>query len=163
MRRAIICDTSIWLYLGRIGHINLLLQLYQLVYTTEFVCQELDVGRVSRPDTMDPRQLSWVTIVQPTAQEIAHLPANRLGLGEQSVLAYAHGHQMDVVGLDDQQARRLAHLLRLRVVGTIGLLLQAKEAQVLGEIRPLLEQLPREGFYIGEELLAYALQRAKEG
>ena len=162
MRKSIICDTSIWLYLGRIGQANLLSQLYEPVYTTESVCQELDTGRLNRHDTIAPRQFSWVTIVQPTHRELALLPANRLGIGEKSVMAYAQSHKIQVAGLDDQQARQLAHLLGLHVVGTIGLLIQAKEAQLLAEIRPLLERLPKEGFYIGEELLAYALKRAKE-
>ena len=54
MAEPIICDTSVWLYLGRINLAELLSRLYDPVYTTEAVCQELDIGRQSRPDTLDP-------------------------------------------------------------------------------------------------------------
>ncbi len=89
MPDAIICDTSVWLYTGRIGQIELLSRLFDPVYTTETVCCELDDGRLSRSDTPDVRQFAWVRIVQPASQDVAKLPANRLGPGEQSVLAYA--------------------------------------------------------------------------
>lgn len=162
MAEPIVCDTSVWLYTGRLGHADLLPHLYDPIYTTETVCQELDMGRLSRLETVDPRTLSWVQVVQPTPQAIASLPANRLGAGEQSVLAYAQLHSLTLVGLDDRQARDLAQQLGLRMIGTVGVLLKAKEAGVLIAVQPLLAQLQQEGFYISKELYAYALQKAKE-
>ena len=54
MAEPIICDTSVWLYLGRIDQAELLSKLYNPVYTTKAVCQELDIVRLSRPDTLNP-------------------------------------------------------------------------------------------------------------
>lgn len=158
----IICDTSVWLYTGRIGQIELVHQLYDSVLTTETVCWELDNGRLSRPDTPDVRSIPWVRIVQPDSQALATLPANRLGPGEQSVLAYAHLHQIQLVGLDDQQARKLAQRLGLSVTGTLGVLLKAKQAGLIPAVRPLLQMLQHEGFYISDALLRFALVRASE-
>jgi uncharacterized protein len=162
MAESIICDTSVWLYIGRIGQLELLRHLYDPVYATETVCAELDIGRISRLDTPDVRQLAWVHIVQPSQQEIAKLPTNRLGQGEQSVLAYAHFHAVSTAALDDRQARTLAHQLGLRVTGTIGIILRAKRAKLVTSIRPLLADLQQQGFHISEALLEYALQRAGE-
>lgn len=158
----IICDTSVWLYLGRIGQTTCLDQLYHPVYTIEAVCRELDIGRISRPTTSDPRTLAWVRLVQPDAQELAALPANRLGPGEQSVLAYAAKHAVDIVGLDDRQARLLAQQLGVRTIGTLGVLLRAKDAGLIATSRPLLDDLQREGSYISDALRHYALRRAGE-
>ncbi|GAB4158712.1 MAG: DUF3368 domain-containing protein [Candidatus Promineifilaceae bacterium] len=162
MPEAIICDTSVWLYMGRIDQANLLAQLYHPVYTTDVVCHELDIARLRHPDTLDPRQLPWVSLVQGDPQAISNLPANRLGPGERSVLAYAQANPMQIVGLDDRQARVLAHQLGLRVMGTIGVLLKTKESGLITVVRPLLEQLRQEGFHISPALLTYTLQRAKE-
>ena len=162
MANPIICYTSIWLYLGRIDQVELLAKLYSPIFTTRSVCQELDIGRLSRPGTVDPSELSWVRTVQPSSADLANLPANRLGIGEQSVLAYAQAHSISIVGLDDRQARELALGLGLRIVGTVGLLLKAKEQSLIGEIRPLLTQLQQEGFYISQNLLNYALKKAIE-
>ena len=162
MAESIICDTSVWLYLGRVGQIDLLRQLYPTVHTTETVCWELDNGRLSRADTPDPRLFSWIRIVQPEPQELNNLPANRLGPGERSVLAYAHRHQLQAVGLDDRQARNMAQRLGLSVTGTLGVLLRAKEAGLIPTIRPLLRSIQDEGFHVSEELLKFMLQRAGE-
>ena len=162
MPKPIVCDTSIWLYMGRIGQVHPLSQLYEPVFTTESVCRELDVGRYSRPETVDPRQLSWVRLVQPTAEQITNLPTNRLGPGEQSVLAYAQNQDLLIVGLDDRQARVFAQQMGLHVIGTIGLLLKSKEVGLLITLRPLLEQLRHEGFYISESMFQYVIAKAKE-
>ncbi len=162
MSKPIICDTSIWLYLGLLSRVELLSHLYDPVYTTEKVCMELDNGRINRPDILDPRQLSWVQIVQVNLQEISSLPDNRLGIGEQSVLAYARASNLDIVGLDDRQARNLAHQLGLETIGTIGVLLKAKDEGLSTAVHPLLKKLQQEGFYISESLLKFVLQRAKE-
>ena len=162
MPEPIICDTSVWLYTGRVGHIDLLSHLYSPVYATEAVCLELDAGRMIRADTPDVRELPWVHVVQPNSQAYATLPVNRLGPGEQSVLAYAHAQQLNVVGLDDRQARDLAQRMGLRALGTIGLFLKAKEAGLVPSVRSLLVALQKEGFYIGQGLIEYALHRAQE-
>jgi len=60
MSDAIICDTTVLLYLGRMQQIHILDSLYSSIYTTETVCQELDTGRLTRPDTIDPRNIEWI-------------------------------------------------------------------------------------------------------
>jgi hypothetical protein len=57
---AIVCDTTALLYLGRIGQIDLLSALFSSVCVPEQVMLELDIGRLLRPDTIDPRGLACV-------------------------------------------------------------------------------------------------------
>ena len=102
--RAVICDTTILLYLGRTGQTGLLPAQFSPIYVPEAVLLELDMGRVTRRDTIDPRQLAWAHIVHVPQVAIDRLPPNRLVRGERSVLAYAQAHAIDIVGLDDLQA-----------------------------------------------------------
>lgn len=162
MNANIICDTSVWLYLGTLGQANLLRQLYGAVYTTETVCWELDNGRLNRPSILNPRDFPWVFVVQPEQIEITNLPANRLGPGERSALAYARIHQLDLVGLDDHQAREMAHYLGLRAIGTVGILLRAKQAGLLTAVHPFLTTLQQEGFRISQTLMDHILLKAGE-
>ena len=127
MPKSIICDTSIWLYTGRIGQIHLPAQLFSPVYATETVCRELDVGRLGRPDTPDLRTAAEINIVEPDLNDINNLPRNRLGAGERSTIAFCLSDNVSIVGLDDRQAREMAQQLGLQVVGTIGILLMAKK------------------------------------
>jgi len=46
-----------------------------------------------------------------------------------------------VVILDDRMARRFAESLRIRLTGTVGLLIDAKHAGLIPTVAPLLDQL----------------------
>ncbi|GJM42564.1 MAG: hypothetical protein DHS20C20_28460 [Ardenticatenaceae bacterium] len=50
----------------------------------------------------------------------------------------------------------------MHVIGTIGLMLKAKQNGLINEIRPFLKQLQHEGFYISEQLFSGILQQANE-
>lgn len=64
--------------------------------------------------------------------------------------------------LDDRKARSVASELGLHVVGTIGLLLQAKRQGHCPAIRPLLDRLRACGFHISSDLELEAMRLAGE-
>ncbi len=161
-KSAIVCDTSVLLYLGRINHAYLLPALFETIAVPESVMLELDVGRLQRPDTMDPRNLEWVIPVKITPSEINTLPSNRLGRGERTVIAYAHAYKACIAGLDDLQARLFAEGLGVKVIGTIGILIKAKLTGVVPSIRELLQSLQQEGFHLSAELYKEALHLVGE-
>ena len=158
----LVSDTSLWLYLGRIAHLYLLSALFEPVFVPEQVALELDAGRLIRPDTVEPRSFDWATLVAVSLSEIDALPPNRLGIGEQSVIAYAVARGNLAVGLDDRQARRLARELGLPVVGTLGVLLRAKRAGAVSVVHPLLDAVQQEGFRLHPALYAEVLALAGE-
>ena len=162
-KRSLVCDTSLLLYLGRIGQVQLLSALFEPVYVPEPVASELDVGRLMRRDTIDPRQLDWTTPVPVSQRDMDTLPPNRLGVGERAVVAHARSNPGCVTGLDDRQARLLAERMGLAVVGTVGILLRAKQANLISAVRPLLDAAQSEGFRLGTDLYQEALRLAGEG
>jgi predicted nucleic acid-binding protein len=158
----IVCDTTVLLYLGRIGQIGLLPGLYDPVWVPESVRLELDMGRLLRRDTVDPETLPWATSVSVSQVIIDALPPNRLGPGEQAVIAYANSRQGSVAGLDDLRARQLAEALGLTVAGTLGLLLRAKRAGLVPAVLPLLHAAVAQGFHISPDLYRDVLDLAGE-
>ena len=161
-RHPVVCDTTVLLYLGRIGQIDLLPSLFTPVYIPEPVMLELDMGRLLRQDTVNPRGLAWATQISVPQDLMDALPPNRLGVGEQAVIACAHAHQSYVAGLDDLQARRLAETLGLMVVGTLGILLGAKQAGLIPAVRPLVDAIVTKGFRLTPDLYQDVLRLAGE-
>lgn len=159
---AIVCDTTVLLYLGRIGQARLLPALFTPVYVPEAVALELDMGRTLRSDTLNPRILKWAALVDVPSALVDALPANRLGIGERSVIAYARVQSALIAGLDDLQARELAESLGLVVVGTLGVILRAKRAGLIPATRPLFDALIPQGFRLGPDLYRAALALANE-
>lgn len=67
----------------------------------------------------------------------------------------------DVI-LDDLSARKLAETFLLRPVGTLGMLLLAKEENVLSEVKPHLDQLLEKNFRMSKVLYERILRFADE-
>jgi len=65
--------------------------------------------------------------------------------------------------LDERRGREAANQLGLRVIGILGVLLQAKNAGLLRAVGPVLDDLQREaGFWIAEPLRRQVLGLANE-
>jgi len=64
--------------------------------------------------------------------------------------------------LDEPPARRLATSLGLRVIGTVGLLLAAKDRGFLAKIKPELDRLLAVRFFMGQELYDRAIGQPGE-
>jgi hypothetical protein len=161
-KRSIVCDTTVLLYLGRVDQARLLAKVFERIYVPQSVVAELDMGRIVKRDTIDPRELAGVQIVSVAEGDVEALPPNNLGIGERAVIAYGESNPDCWVGLDDRRARELAEELGMDVVGTIGVLLRAKRSGLIRAIRPLLSALEGEGFRMGDDLHREALRLAGE-
>lgn len=105
---------------------------------------------------------SWIE-ERPLAQPLsAVVLRGRLGAGEREALALAMELNADLVLLDDAAARRTARGIGLHVVGTLGILLQARQQQLIPAVKPLIDQLLAFGFHADEELVAVILRIAGE-
>jgi len=80
-----------------------------------------------------------------------------LGRGETEVIATALKFKDCVVGLDDQAARNCALSYRMKIIGTIGLILRAQNMEVIKNGEPYLKKLIEKGYRISESLLQHAL------
>jgi predicted nucleic acid-binding protein len=107
-------------------------------------------------------------IVQPPSNRV-HVQTLRLmlGAGESEVIALGvelsqGGEQVEMV-LDDLQARRIALSYGLRIVGTLGLLIRAKQSGYIESVRAILQQMRASGFRCSPELFRRAIELAQEG
>ncbi len=80
-----------------------------------------------------------------------------LGRGETEVIASALNMKDCAVGLDDQAARNCALSYRLKIIGTIGLILRAQKIEVIKDGESYLNKLIESGYRISESLLQKAL------
>lgn len=83
-----------------------------------------------------------------------------LGKGETEVITYAHQNDDFIVALDDRAARNCAMSLRISVIGTLGLILKARKANMIPDVKPYLGKLLDSGYRISNGLIDYALKLA---
>lgn len=63
---------------------------------------------------------------------------------------------------DDKQARAVAKRLGVSVIGTIGVLVRAKQSGVITELKPILDDLELNNFFISQALREEALKLVGE-
>ena len=100
----------------------------------------------------------WLTIVPGPATPPA-ITAWRLGPGESAVLAPALAEVGSWAVIDDSGARRCAGSMSIPAIGTLGLVLLAKQEGTIPAARPVVERLRRSGMYLSDEVIREALAR----
>jgi predicted nucleic acid-binding protein len=81
-----------------------------------------------------------------------------LGSGESAVLALAFAKpEAAMVILDDRAARRCAAALGIPVLGTLGIVLLAKQAGMIPAARPVVERMRDAGMYLLDRTMNQAL------
>jgi predicted nucleic acid-binding protein len=82
-----------------------------------------------------------------------------LGAGESAVLTYAlHNPDWKAV-LDDGAARRCAHTLSIPLLGTLGIILRARQSNFIPAAAPVLKALINQGFRLDDDLIRAVLAK----
>ncbi len=85
-----------------------------------------------------------------------------LGAGESSVIALASSLSASICVLDDLAARNCAEVFQLPVIGTLGVLLNAKAAGIIPRLQPEIDRLVAVGSMLAPSVIHKALTLAGE-
>ena len=91
-----------------------------------------------------------------------NLLVSELGQGESEVLVLGKELEADLLVLDDSRARGAAVSAGFRIVGLAGLLLLAKQRNLVQNVRPLFEELKDKNFRLSEKIMRTILKKAGE-
>jgi predicted nucleic acid-binding protein len=96
-------------------------------------------------------------------QQLVRSLRRDLGQGEAEAVALALESDADLLLVDDLLARQVAGSLGLTIVGTVGVLLEARQKGLLSQIKLCLDDLTDlAGFRLSSELYARVLREAGE-
>ncbi|MEL6667467.1 MAG: DUF3368 domain-containing protein [Bacteroidota bacterium] len=84
-------------------------------------------------------------------------------VSDTTTIALAKEINADVIIMDEKAGRKKAASIGLRMIGLLGILLQAKRRRLIKEVKPVIEKLDAEtDFYIGKSLESKVLLLAGE-
>jgi predicted nucleic acid-binding protein len=106
-------------------------------------------------------QAPWLATVNPGAVTPV-VAAFHLGVGESAVLTYALANPGSGALLDDLAARNCAGTLSIPHMGTLGLVISAKQRGFIAAARPLVEHLRQQGMYLSDQAMNQALAQVGE-
>jgi len=85
-----------------------------------------------------------------------------LGRGELEAIALYKILNADFLLIDDKKARKIARLNNVKVIGSLGVILKAKEKEIIQQVKPYIESLLKSNIRISKELIKKVLQLARE-
>ncbi|MBO0798115.1 MAG: DUF3368 domain-containing protein [Blastocatellia bacterium] len=157
----VIADTSPIQYLYQIELLDVLNVLYGQITIPEAVASELKVGRDGGISLPDVTSIDWMTIKRPLGHALLPIVPD-LGPGEREAIALAIETNDSLLILDDALARRHAQLLKIKITGTLGVLLKAKQTGHLKAVEPALVRLEALGFFLDVVTRSAILKLAQE-
>jgi uncharacterized protein len=161
----VVADAGPLIGLARVGLLDLLRHLYKRVLIPVQVFDELQTS-ADRPGSRALRsavQEGWLESATLASGEELESLSLALGPGEAGAILLAGQRPCRFLLLDERRGRAVAKNHGLRVVGTGGVLLAAKQQGLLGRVSPALDQLADSGYRLSPELRSQILTLAGEG
>lgn len=136
----VVSDTSPITSLAAIGRLNLLQYLYGTVVVPQAVYQEL-TDPPGQPGGIEVQSLSWITVREAKDRSRVALLLNELDPGEAEAIVLTAELSGELLLMDERLGRGVAERLGLKTVGTVGVLLAAKQRGYLTAVRPAMDEL----------------------
>ena len=159
----IVTNTTPLIGLAMLGRFELLQQLFGEIYIAQAVYDEAVVGgREIGGAKYEILSASWIHTIKVKDRLAVEVLLDEMDLGESETIVLAHEIHADWVLMDEKKGRRKLDQLGLRKIGTVGILLKAKEVGLISIIRSELEKLRSKGFSLNNGLSKAVLKQAGE-
>lgn len=142
--------------------LHLLKNIYQEVWIPKAVYHEISAKPGSKCKQDVDACLDFIHVENIKNEMAKAFFKTQLHDGEVEVMILAKELQADLVIIDDRNAKKHAAYLGLPVTGTLGVLIKAKNSGLITELKPLLEQMTKNGIYISKSLIELCLKQVGE-
>jgi uncharacterized protein len=161
-----VADSSVIIHLAGIGQFDLLRQLYASLIVPPAVWDEVVVQGQGQPGAQELTSAvadGWVAVAGPLTN--AQLPPQGATLhpGETEAVLLAVSHAGTLLLMDEAAGRAVAATLGIPVMGTVGVLVVARQSGLIAHLKPVLEQLRNPGgFRLSTAVFHHALSLVGE-
>lgn len=140
--QVVVSDASCLVVLARIGEMSLLQQLFGAVRITREVAEEFGE---QLPD--------WIQIVEVADKDKVKFLELNLDKGEASSIVYClEQNEPTLLIIDERKGRRIAAEFKINIIGTLGLIIKARQKNLINSVEEILEKLERADFRISQSL-----------
>jgi predicted nucleic acid-binding protein len=140
-----VADAGPIISFARAGRLELLRQVVGELWIPEAVYQELVIKGAGRPGAEEAARGEWMKR-QPITQQTAALALpSTLGDGEREAIMLAQELRAVLI-VDDSDARDIALRLGISVLGSLGVLREAKLQRLISAVKPHLDALRQHHF-----------------
>jgi predicted nucleic acid-binding protein len=159
----IVSNTTPLIAFSSLQKFDLLKKLFGKLYIAEAVYHEATITKKEKDNlAFEIAQADWVQTVKVKDRLAVDVLLDELDLGEAETIVLAKEINADWILMDEKKGRRKLTQLGLAKIGTIGLLLKAKEMGLLTEIKPEIKTLTETSFNLSESVINTVLRQANE-
>ena len=158
----VVCNAGPLIALAGIGQLGLLRELFGEVLVADDVKSEVEDGGKSGAGTGLFQTAPWLRITS-LSRKMDPLLTSLLDIGEAATISLALQESAALVLMDEVKGRRVARdVYGLAVIGTGRVLVEARRASLISEVRPLIEQMRAGGYWLADTIMAEILRQAGE-
>jgi predicted nucleic acid-binding protein len=155
----VVSNASPLIALIRLGHLDLLRQLYGTVVIPDAVWHEVVVEGADQPGAEAVSSASWIVRRTVTNRPLVHALRQELDAGEAEAIALAVEIDDALLLMDERLGRDTVRHFGIRYTGVVGVLIEAKHKGLVQALQPLLDALRNlVGFRVSEALYRRVLQ-----
>lgn len=159
----VVSDTTPLIGLASIGKLDLLLELFGEVYIPQAVYDEtVTFGHEEGIAKQAVASADWVHVVKVQDRLAVNVLLDEMDLGEVETIILAGEMNADWVLMDEKKGRRKLSQLNIPKIGTIGILLKAKQLGLIPTLKSEIEKLQISSFSISQLIVSEVLKLAGE-
>ena len=148
--------------LAVVGKLELLHSLFGRICIPEAVYNEAVIRGQGQPGSSEVGAAKWIETRTVKDSFSVNLLREELGAGESEAIVLTQELGARYLLLDDGTARRKTQRLGLSTLGTLGVLLMAKEAGLIARVKPVLDELRQTDFRMSLKVYREVQFRAGE-
>jgi len=153
----LIADSSALVTLSIVDKLDVLEQLFGEVYVPRAVYEE--VSQENKAESYKLKNYCKDKVLDIQSRTNFNIS---LGQGESEAIVLYSEQNADFLLCDDKKAKKFAQNFGLKVIGSLGILLKAKESGLINEISPLIELLKNSRIFIDDRTFELVLKMASE-
>ena len=148
---------------ARINQLDLLRKIVGKVVIPKAVEVEiLEYSNTVYYGTIDLEQEKWISVLPVHTEAQVQLLLPTLDKGEAEVIALALEKQAELVLIDELTGRKVAESLNLNILGSVGILIRAKQMGEINAVKPFIDEMVRQGVRYSQRFIVSILQRIGE-
>lgn len=155
----LIADSSALVALSICNSLDLLEQLFGAVYVPETVY--LETTQPNKKEASKLKNFLQGKVRKVDMQGYVFLDAFADAGETEAMLLYKQISANKLL-IDDQRGRKVAKINQINTIGSLGVLLVARERGLINEIFPLLKQIEQSDIYLSSQLITTVLELAGE-
>ena len=158
----IISNATPLIAFSRINQLPLMRQIVKELVIPEAVSEEIAAYPSTSAGAIVLADEPWIQIRMLTSKSQLPSLLPVLDPGEAAVIALALERQAKLVLIDELTGRKVAKSLGLSVVGSVGLLIQAKRIGKIKTVEPFLSAMQQAGLYFSQRFIDDVLSQVNE-